>query len=255
MSTALLPEGAPPVHRTDVCVHVGHGAPLKRYVVKILHTLSKDAKLSPLLLRNYMDLLASSQPYTEKPKTKTTFTKEGVKATMAVTCTLGEMCAVPELEDPVRAVLPTLFALLLLRVGSTNGIEKSHADGRDINAYEKRTAPTRHPSCTHVCRASVCRVWLGVGMRSDAVAAFRSFLKLIKDEDVLAFLDKEDNAAALGKEEFHSTLRGLTKCASRLCLLLLLVCVWVGAWACVCAMASSAILRGVWLCLLCVGLC
>ena len=112
-----------------------------RFVVKILGTLSKDAKLSPLLLKNYMDLMASSQPYTEKPKTKLTFTKEGVKSTMAATCTLGEMFAVPELEEQVKSVLATLFGILILRIGSTNGIEKSNADGRDINAYGPCSRP------------------------------------------------------------------------------------------------------------------
>ena len=111
------------------------GSAGRRFVVKILQTLSKDAKLSPLLLKHYMDLLASSQPYTEKPKSKTTFTKEATKATMAATCTLGEMFAVAEMEENVRSQMATLFSILLLRIGSTNGIEKSHADNRDVNAY------------------------------------------------------------------------------------------------------------------------
>lgn len=69
------------------------------------------------------------------------------------------------------------------------------------------------------------------------MVAFRSFLKLIKDEEVLAFLDKDDNAAALGKEEFHATLRGLTKCAAppTLSLLSVRLCACVCACVFVCA--------------------
>jgi len=184
-------------------------------VVKILATLSKDAKLSPLLLKHYMDLLASSQPYTEKPKTKTTFIKEGTKATMATTCTLGEMFAVPEIEDHVRAVLPTLFAILLLRIGSTVGIEKAHAENRDINAYGRAfcaTAETLGGGVTNGRWSVVVPATRRANSCRDAVATFKAFLKCIKDEEILAFLEKDDNAAELGKEDFYKPLRGLTKC-------------------------------------------
>ena len=122
---------------------------------------------------------------------------------MAVTCALGEMFAVTELEDHVRTVLPLLFGLLILRIGSTNGIEKSNAEGRDINAY---VFAWRSGHATQsICNETSWTVGRGrdgtpcAAHSSDAVATFKSFLKLIKDEELLAFLDKDDNAVALGK--------------------------------------------------------
>lgn len=143
--------------------------PIDQQAVKALKTLAADAKIGPLLNKHYMDLLATSQPYIEKPKTKKEYTKEATKSTMAVTCALAVMFEVPEMEETVRAVFSHMLGTLLLRVGATNGIDKAHADGRDCN--------------------------------KDAVNALKAFLKCIKDEDVLEFINKDKNDENLGKAD------------------------------------------------------
>jgi len=109
--------------------------PHDEQAVKALKTLAADAKIGPLITKHYMDLLATSQPYIEKPKSKKEYTKEATKITMALTCSLGEMFQVPEMEEVVRNVLPTMFGVLLLRIGVTNAIEKGNAEGRETNKY------------------------------------------------------------------------------------------------------------------------
>lgn len=173
--------------------------PHDEQAVKALKTLAADAKIGPLITKHYMDLLATSQPYIEKPKSKKEYTKEATKITMALTCSLGEMFQVPEMEEVVRNVLPTMFGVLLLRIGVTNAIEKGNAEGRETNKY--------------VDLSFFFSFFFGSKQKQfairDAIQTFKSLLTCIKDEEVLAFFNKDKNEELFNKAGYHTALMSL----------------------------------------------
>jgi len=153
------------------------GVPHDEFVKKSIHHLAKDPKLGDQLMKHCVDLLNNSQPFGETKKGKD-YIKDGTKPTMHATITLGEMFEVAEMVETVKQFLPTLFGTLLLRIGSTNGIENKNAFNRNPN--------------------------------EDAIKAFENLLTLIEDDAILKKIQEKDFKKKLGEKEFYNPITELS---------------------------------------------
>ncbi|KAL3859489.1 hypothetical protein ACJMK2_009708 [Sinanodonta woodiana] len=161
---------------------LSYSLPFDENTVEIWKILSQDAQLTSAMLDEMIELLHKSLPYEEK---RDGGREEPVKfATpipVAVTCALTEIFKVEETEEEVNKKYHRLFADLMLRIGSANGVKpltKQQQKEKDEKNKGKKKPPP--PSSDKAVKPS-----------SVAVTAFRTFLERTKSEDIIEVLNTE----------------------------------------------------------------
>ena len=113
--------------------------PHSSYVIKALQSIAKDDNLVMELLNHLFDILNKSQLYEESPdpKNKKSTINVPCHLPMSATCALGELLQLEELEDLVNEHYHLFLSTLLLRVGTSNGMNDNTASLQITNTFKQ----------------------------------------------------------------------------------------------------------------------
>ncbi|XP_052816666.1 maestro heat-like repeat-containing protein family member 1 isoform X2 [Mya arenaria] len=181
-----------------------YSLPYDENAVEIWRILCGDSQLVTVMLDHMLDLYQKSLPYEEKPQDDG---KEPVRRAtqtpLAITCALVEVFQVEEVEEQVVKNYHRLFAALMVRMGSSVGVEPlKPPQSEPTTPKDKKKGGAPPPSSnTKAVKPSMV-----------AVDAFRKFLAVTKSEDIAETLEKEECWEKLeDKEELANGINIITK--------------------------------------------
>lgn len=155
--------------------------PYDQHVLDIWRTMAGESNLSLSIFDYVLDLSTRSLPYQEKPNPKNK--KETIRIAtvqpVAITCGLTEMFRSEETEDLVVEHFPRLFAMTVVRLGTSVGLvppEPPQSSGKD-----KQKRPKVEPLGT----ALECIKELIVRCKYDTL------MQLIEEEDCWKLFEEE----------------------------------------------------------------
>lgn len=174
--------------------------PYDENVVEIWKILSQDPQITTVMLDHMLELYQKSLPYEEKPQEGREPVRKATQVPLAITCALVEILQVEETEEQVKKIYHRLFAALMVRIGSSVGVEPLKQQVQEKDPKDKKKGAPPPPPSKQVKPSSV------------AVEAFRKFLDLTKSEDIQEVLDKEECWEKFeDKDEYHEAFNILTK--------------------------------------------
>ncbi|KJE96498.1 hypothetical protein CAOG_06818 [Capsaspora owczarzaki ATCC 30864] len=155
--------------------------PYDEVVVKIWKTLAGEEVTALPMLEHLLTVITKNQPYEEKPSknNKKEYTREATRPPMQATSALAEVFRAEDSEALVGKLLPRIMCSLLIRIGTSNGM-----DGPK----------------------------LPIG---DTISAFKEFLIRSKADYVTKDLDEQDHWDLLSDED--EFFNGLTTVARSIC--------------------------------------
>ncbi|WAR11640.1 MROH1-like protein, partial [Mya arenaria] len=186
-----------------------YSLPYDENAVEIWRILCGDSQLVTVMLDHMLDLYQKSLPYEEKPQDDG---KEPVRRAtqtpLAITCALVEVFQVEEVEEQVVKNYHRLFAALMVRMGSSVGVEPL----KPPQNYKKRSEPTTPKDKKKGGAPPPSSNTKAVKPSMVAVDAFRKFLAVTKSEDIAETLEKEECWEKLeDKEELANGINIITK--------------------------------------------
>lgn len=156
--------------------------PYDQHVIDVWRTMAGDSNLALSVFDYVLDLSLRTLPYQEKPKPKNK--KETIRVAtqqpIAITCGLTEMFRSEEIGDLVSEHFPRLFAMTLLRLGTSVGLlppEPPSSSGK-----EKHKGPKVEPLGT-------------------ALECFKELIVRCKYETLMQLIGKEDGWALFEDEK------------------------------------------------------
>lgn len=156
--------------------------PYDQHVMDVWRTMAGDSNLALSVFDYVLDLSLRTLPYQEKPKPKNK--KETIRVAtpqpIAITCGLTEMFRSEEIGDLVSEHFPRLFAMTLLRLGTSVGLlppEPPSSSGK-----EKHKGPKVEPLGT-------------------ALECFKELIVRCKYETLMQLIGKEDGWALFEDEK------------------------------------------------------
>ncbi|XP_060593728.1 maestro heat-like repeat-containing protein family member 1 [Ruditapes philippinarum] len=174
--------------------------PYDENVVEIWKILSQDPQITTVMFDHMLELYQKSLPYEEKPQEGREPVRKATQVPLAITCALVEILQVEETEEQVKKIYHRLFAALMVRIGSSVGVEPLKQQVQEKDPKDKKKGAPPPPPSKQVKPSSV------------AVEAFRKFLDLTKSEDIQEVLDKEECWEKFeDKDEYHEAFNILTK--------------------------------------------
>ncbi|XP_018587460.2 maestro heat-like repeat-containing protein family member 1 [Scleropages formosus] len=118
--------------------------------------LGADGFLASQIMEAFMEKLTTTVPYMEKRDSTLPgrVTRVATGPPLAVTCAFKELMRSIEIQDLVGALFPQLFSTLLLRLGSSVGVQLPKDFNSNATSLERRT-PGRMPTTFDVCGVAV----------------------------------------------------------------------------------------------------
>lgn len=177
--------------------------PYDENVVEIWKIISQDAQLTTVMLDHMLELYQKSLPYEEKTQDGKEPTRKATQIPLAITCALVEIFQVDETEEQVKKNYHRLFAALMVRMGSSVGVEplKQKDPPRKFPEPKDKKKGAPPPSSSKPVKPS-----------SVAVDAFKKFLTITKSEDIQQELDKEECWEMFeDKDEYPKAVNILTR--------------------------------------------
>ncbi|XP_052229832.1 maestro heat-like repeat-containing protein family member 1 isoform X3 [Dreissena polymorpha] len=180
---------------------LGYSLPFDENVVEIWKILSSDPQLVAVMLDHMLELYGKSLPYEEKqPDDKKEPVRRATQTPLAITCALVEILQVEETEEQVKKSYHRLFAALLVRIGSSVGVEPLKPAQSEPAAKDKKKGVPPPTSSKQVKPSSV------------AVDAFKKFLANTKSDDITQVLEEGQCWGKLeDREELPGAINTLTK--------------------------------------------
>ncbi|ESO87809.1 hypothetical protein LOTGIDRAFT_234834 [Lottia gigantea] len=153
--------------------------PYDSVVIEIWGILSQEQSLVAHMLDYFLEVLQKSLPYEEKSKDKDT-KKTATNIPLAITCAITVLFKTEETEAEVIKNFYRLFAALIVRLGSSVGVNPP----KSVTESEEKVKSKDKRKSAPVVQKKILPI-------KCAIEAFREFLLRSKADDLIEILDNE----------------------------------------------------------------
>ncbi|TSK34778.1 Maestro heat-like repeat-containing protein family member 1 [Bagarius yarrelli] len=179
--------------QTVINTLISYPLPFDSWSSEMWIALGADSKVARQIMEMIMEKLNVIVPYVDKKESilKPGMTKVATSQPLAMTCALREMMLNGHTEEAVVSLFPQLFSALLVRVGSSVGVQLP----KDINSNSIRPE-NKSPSKSNITNFDVC---------GTAVEALRILLARAHLDVVVKVLDQDAVWDKMKDPQQHTT--------------------------------------------------
>ncbi|CAN0069578.1 unnamed protein product [Lampetra fluviatilis] len=168
-----------------IAVLLTYPLPYDEHVQELWRCLGSDPVTIAKIFSNFIEALSRQLPYQEKPdpRNKKLSLRFATLPSLAITCAIKGVLAIPECAAVMGGVYPQLFATLLVRLGSSVGLQLP----KELTANQKSNGLPRVAKPMDACQCSIeaLELMLSRAGNADVVQAMESEQEweLIIDEE------------------------------------------------------------------------